>query len=1255
MTDRFRITLLLAALLPLPLMAQDVPAGRDLGPVVVAQSGPVSLLDRPARLAVRDVPLQDALSELQARSATPIVFSPTLLPGGTRVSCDCASGTVAQALNVLLAGLPLRYDVVGDYLVVERGTPARVDATPVLWASTAVDPPLTASVGAEDRPALRVVSGTIIDRLTGLAIRGASVELSPGGVRVETDADGRFHLLGRLAGAAELFVERPGYHAAAVPVDAAAEEHAIELRARVFAQQAGSIVGVVTDRTTGEPLGTVQISVEGTGFGTTSRADGRFAIVNVPRGTYTVTAQRIGYATGREENVRVASGATVQLEFALRTQALRLEEVVVTGVTDPTSGVKVPFSVGRLGAEDMPVPNMTSPIANLQGKIPGVHVSRETGQPGDEAFIQLRSPTSMIRSNQPMFVVDGVILGSTVGSSSIDIDALDIESMEVIKGAAAAALYGSRAAAGVISITTARGSDVAHNSTRVTARSETGWSDVPRDIPLATRHFYAVNQAGQFIDSEGIPTDDPNARVVNDERMMINDYPGPIYNNIRRFYRPGLFMSNSASLAQNTQATNFLISLNHYREKGTIVTNDGLERTSFRANIDHRLRDDLSLSTSVYHSRQHRDDISGGTVGEGSVFWNMMMFEPDIDLGLKDDDGNYVQQPHPQIFRENPLWRQTSRDNYHNRLRTLLSGQARFRPLSWLSLDGNVSYDRSDRTYTIYVPKGTPFVSSTDEDAASDGRLDKTEYFNDAINASAGINLLWNFGGLTTRSSGRAIMEREAYTRITADARDFWVEGVENLGVAQRMFTDGYAQDIRSNGFSWTLGLDYAGKYIGDVLLRRDGSSLFGPEARWANYYRVSAAYRMAQEDWWPFEAIGEFKMRFSQGTSGGRPSFSDRYETWSVSSSGTVSKSTLGNRFLKPEHTTEREFGLDMIFLDRYQLELTYATQETRDQIIQIPQPAVTGYSNQYQNSGTIWGETYEAALQAHLLSRGNLQWSSTLIADRMRSEFTEWNRVCYVPSVGYAFRCEGMNHTQFYGERFLSSMNDLPAWHAGSASQFAMNDDGYLVAVGDGSLSDPQWGEFVTIDGIDYRWGHPILERNEQGNLVQQVIGEGFPDFTLGWQNQLRWGNLSLFSHVHASIGGEVYNRTKQRLYQHFRHSDLDQSDKPGAERKPIDYYQTLYNANNISSHFVEPGGYLKLRELSLRYSMGPELLQTLRLDRVGTDRITLGLVGRNLFTLTEYSGFDPEVGTSNFIRADYFRWPNTRALTGLVEVTF
>ena len=1244
-----------AALLPLPLMAQglDGPVGQE--PVQLAQAAPqsASLLDRPARLAVRDLALADALTELQARSTTPIVFSPSLLPEGLRVGCSCSERTVREALERLLDGLPLGYAEVGDYVVIERRAGDVRLPRPVVLASNNAAPLGQAMSTRPEAPATRTVRGVIVDRLTGLPLRGARVGLEPGDAETLTGTDGSFLLVDAMAPGTTVRVDRPGYHAARVTVAGGSGELEVALRGKVFSSEVGSIRGRVTDRTTGEPLEGVQIMLEGTSIGTTTRDNGQYLVVNVPNGTYAVIAQRIGYATARSENVRVPSGGTAEVDFAMRTQALSLEEVVVTGVTDPTSGLKVPFTVGKLTAEDMPVPAMATPMASIQGKIPGVHISAASGQPGSEIFVQLRSPTSMIRNNQPMYVVDGVILGSNVGSSSIDIDALDIESIEVIKGAAAAALYGSRAASGVISITTSRGAGVEQGTTRLRVRSEMGSSAVPSGVPLATSHFYQVNTAGQFLDDNGVVTDDPEARVIDVDRMMDNPYGGQLFDNVGEFYQPGLFMTNAASLSQNTAATNFLLSFTNYREKGTIATNDGYERNNFRANLDHRVNEAITLSSSVYHSRSHRDDLSG------DPFWDLLMFPPDVDLGVRDEQGRYLQQPDPMLLRENPLWRQTSRDNFNDRARTLLSGQARVRPLSWLSFDGNLSYDRSDRTYTIYVPKGTPFVSSTDEDAQSDGRYDKEEHFNNALNASAGMNILWNFGALTTRSSLRALMEREEYTAIESDARDFWVEGVRNLGVAQRMFTEGYESEVRSNGYSWTLGLDYAGKYIGDLLLRRDGSSLFGPEARWRNYYRVSAAYRMAEEPWWPVEQIDEFKLRFSQGTSGGRPNFSDRYETWSVSSSGIVSKSTLGNRFLRPEHTTEREFGMDMILLDRFQLELTYATQETTDQIIQIPQPAVTGYSNQYQNSGTIEGHTYEGSLQANLVNTRDLQWSSTLIADRTRSEFTEWNRVCYVPGVGYTYRCQGMNHTQFYGESWVTSPSQLPEVHAGSASQFAINDDGYLVAVGTGSLDAPQWGDVVQIDGINYQWGHPILERDEAGNPVLGVIGEGFPDFMWGWQNQVRWKDLNFFSHVHAQVGGQVYNQTKQRLYQHYRHADLDQTGVAAERQKPIDYYQTLYEANNVNSHFVESAGFVKLRELSVRYTLGDRVMRGLRLDRAGTDRITLGLVGRNLFTISDYSGFDPEVtlGTSNsgFVRVDDFAWPNTRTITGMVEIQF
>jgi TonB-linked SusC/RagA family outer membrane protein len=1022
----------------------------------------------------------------------------------------------------------------------------------------------------------------------------------------------------------------------------------ILLTAASAVAQTGVIRGIVTDQVTGEPVQGAQVTVVGTELGQLTDADGLYTISQVNPGVYTVRARFLGRADQSRTNVTIQAGATVEVNFQLRETALRLEEIVATGVVDPIEGVKIPFSVGRLTAEDMPVPTTHSALAAIQGKVAGVSIVRGSGQPGSGVSILLRTPTSIVRNNTPMFVVDGVVL-RTGGAGTMDLESLDIENIEVVKGAAAAALYGSRASAGVISITTARGSQLGQGQTRLRVRSELGQSELPQGVPLSNRHHYALTPDGQsYVDEFGNPTQDQSVRVIAPDRFMDNPFPGQTFDNVNAFYRPGRFLTNHVSLGHNASATNFHLSFNNYREKGSIITNDGYERNNVRMNLDHRLGDQLNVSASAYHNRSFRDNLSG------SPFWDLLMYPPDVNLNARDADGGYIQQPDPTVIRENPIWRQTTRDNHQWRARTLVSGQLDFRPLHWFRMDGNVSYDRSDITSQILVPKGVPFVTSGDDDDASEGRLDLSEQFRDVYNGAASAHFLQTFGDLNTRMTLRYLLELEKSTSFSADSREFWVVDVPRMNIGQDQRTSSSTLEIQAEGYFAQLGLDYAGKYIADVLVRRDGSSLFGPENRWNTYYRTSAAYRMAEEAWWPWPGfIQEFKPRFSLGTAGGRPNFSDQYETWSVSSSGAVSKGTLGNRFLGPEHTTEMELGLDMILLNRYQLELTYAKQVTEDQLIQIPQPAVSGYSNQWQNSGEITGTTYEATLQALLVQRPDLTWSTTLVADHSQSEITEWNRVCYL--TGITHRCAGANRSEIWGDRFLTSPDELPEWHAGSRDHFAVNDEGYLVPVGaGGAWTDANWGSTVEVDGRTYEWGIPIRDQREDGSIIVQNIGNSFPDFSMGWINQVRWKGLQLHTHVHAEVGSQVYNRTKQRLYQHFRHSDMDQTGKPENEKKPIDYYQVLYNTNNTSSPFVEDAGFLKLREVALTYRLSPAALERLRFNRLGLEELRVGLVGRNLFTVTPYTGFDPEVG-GVATRQDNFGWPQTRTFTASFEVTF
>ena len=1015
------------------------------------------------------------------------------------------------------------------------------------------------------------------------------------------------------------------------------------------AQQTGTIVGVITDAVTQAPISGAQVVLQGTPMGALSNEAGRYTLNNVPVGTYQIRVTFLGRAEASRTNVLVQEGATTEVNIQMREQALRLEGVVATGVVDPIEGVKIPFSVGRLGREEMPVPTTHSALAALQGKIAGVSVSRSSGQPGTGVSILLRSPTSIVRNNSPLYVVDGVILGTSFSGTTLDLESVDIESIEVVKGAAAAALYGSRAAGGVINITTNRGQGLAINQTRITVRSEFGQSELPQGVPLSPTHHFQLNDQGQFVDVTGNPTTDPQARILASDRFMQHAWPGQTYDNISRFFNPGQFYTNHVSVGHNAESSNFYLTFNNYREKGTIVSNEGYERRNFRINLDHRLRDDLRISATAYHNRSFRDDLSG------DPFWNLLMYAPDVDLGLRDESGNFLSNPDPTESRENPIWRQTTRENHTWRARTMMNGTVNFQPLNWLRLDGTLSYDRADITRQIYVPKGIVGDLAGDDDEGTDGRLDLREEYADVLNASVSANLLRNFGDLTTRLTVRYLMETEENTTFGSDSREFWVRNVPSMGIGQDQRTYSSSSNVEAEGYFAQLGLDYQGKYISDLLVRRDGSSLFGPGNRWNSYYRVSGAWRLSEEIWWPFPALGEFKLRASQGTAGGRPNFADQYETWSVSSSGAVSKGTLGNRNLGPELTTETELGIDLIAFNRFNVELTWARQVTSDQIIQIPQPAISGYSNQWQNSGTIEGSTLEATIQALIMQRPDFTWSATVVADRSTSEITEWNRVCYFTNSGLTMRCAGANRSEIWGDRFLTGRQDLPAWHQGSGDHFQVNDDGYLVAVGAGnSWQDGLWGTEVEVDGVTYPWGMPIIERDEGGNVLIQRIGEFFPDATVGLINQFRVRGLDVHAHLHAAIGGQVYNRTKQRLYQHFRHADLNQAGKAEEQKKPIDYYQVLYNTNNSTSHFVDDAGYLKLREVAVRYSLRDEGLARLGLNRLGFERMTLGLIGRNLLTFTSYDGYDPEVG-SVAVRHDNFNWPNTRTLTGMVEISF
>jgi TonB-linked SusC/RagA family outer membrane protein len=863
--------------------------------------------------------------------------------------------------------------------------------------------------------------------------------------------------------------------------------------------QTGSLRGTVRNSENNATLPGAQISIETLRIGTVANADGRYALPRVPAGTHTVTVTLIGFAPERRSVTVAANEATVA-DFLLKTQVLSMSELVVTGVTEATSTARLPFTVAKVTREDMPVAPKTAEAA-IQGKVAGGTVVQST-QPGEASAIMLRTPVSINRNIEPLIVVDGTILTANV----VDISSLDIESVEVIKGAAAASLYGSRAGAGVIQIRTTRGSSIPENKTRLTMRTEMGSSGIPHPIGWSKYHPLRQNAQGQWLNNRDSVVEKRSQAANKVVPFQDGSYPSTVYDNVQALFDPGVTNTTHASFGYNGGNTSWLATGSFQRVQGVTLELDGYRRADFRVNLDHRLANAVSFSASLFHLRSKQDDAFGG------AFFDFIQIAPDVNLLEPDADGTkYSFQPDDAGIRPNPLYGLATQTHEDKRQRTLGSLDIRYNPLSWVGFDINGSYDRSDRNNVDYVPKGVKTSNYQDGDPGSLARFSGQT---SGLNASAGMSLSRDFGSLRTRTTGRALMERLDRDEIQANGSNFTVGGLPDLDAITVPQVTSLEETVRSTGYFLTSDLDWADKYIFSGLVRRDGSSLFGDEQRWHSYYRVSGAYRMTEEPWWPIQQINEFKLRYSRGTAGGRPNFADRYEVFTVQTGAGLSLTTLGNPRLKPEHSTEQEFGIDIVALSRLSLQLTYAKQKTTDELVSVPLARIFGFGNRWENAGTIEGHTYEATLEARLIDRRDLRWSMNVIADRSRNKITAYNRPCHTDNFGW--RCAGEPLGMIYGNKWLTSANELHFTAQSSSDQFQVNDDGYLVWVGQGlswtdgvagkctkTTANPDgncWGTTGTVGGRTYPWGMPILLVDSAGTTMRVKIGDSNPDFHWG-----------------------------------------------------------------------------------------------------------------------------------------------------------
>lgn len=1074
------------------------------------------------------------------------------------------------------------------------------------------------------------------------------------------------------------------------------------------AQQAGSVTGLVTQQGTGAPIEGAQVVLEGTQFRGVTQSSGRFLILNVPAGTYTLRVQMIGY-TDVERSVTVTAGQSATVNVAMQYDVISLNEIVVTGVAGATQKVKLPFTVDQLNAQEIPVPQVSAASA-IQGKVAGATVISGSGRPGSSPTILLRGPTSINaagRSQEPLYIVDGVILAD--GTGMADLDALDIENIEVVKGAAAASLYGSRAANGVVQITTKRGRGLDGDVVRYTVRSEFGRSSLPGRFNLTQRHQFAMTDDGKFIDNKGNPCEwlsCPSVKLAGQKALPGADadawntiqreaWPGKTYDHVADFFTEGAFMQHYVAAQGRSGGTNFHVSYTNVSEEGVMPGQEGFDRHNFRLNLDQTLGHNLTLSGTSFYSRSTQN---GFPESQGNPLFRLSRMPAGVNLRACVDDPNkdctgagdrlnrLIIEPDPFNENDNPLYMLLNRQWTTERGRFMGSANLRWSPLDWFDMDANVSYDRLDYHEEDYYPKGYRDIRNSAglRNGALYQYTDVTEGLNASITASFRANL-GDWG--TNRTQVRYLWEQEDYRWHWGDGYEFAVADVPTQGNLNQdnITASSGVQPTRSDGYFLITNFDLKDRYIIDALLRNDGSSLFGPNERRHWYHRLGLAWRVSQEDWFNVAGINEFKLRYSHGSAGGRPRWSAQYETYNVGS-GIVSPVTLGNRDLRPEHSVEQEFGVDLVLFDRMTATVNYATTTTTDQILQVPQSPWKGFSSRWENAGTLESNTFEASLDLRVIERPNFSWTTRFIYDRTRQKITELSVPAYTTGVSgqgmdaVFYVREGEALGTFYGTQIATSCDHLP--EGVSCDGFAINDDGFLVWVGDAGSPDKGWETYTDADGkTRYWWGTEGPEINGakvmwgtpfKGLCVDRVSGEQTdycelgrttPDYKFSLMNTITWGNLSIYGLIDAVQGVSVYNQPLQWSVFEYYSGIMDQSGLPEEKQKPLGYYNALYGVSGLapSSRFVEDGSFVKLRELSFRYRFSGEMLGSIPGLRA-FDGITLHLVGRNLYTWTDYDGYDPEVGrgggttgSAALARVDGYNYPNFRTWTLGAELNF
>ncbi len=1022
-----------------------------------------------------------------------------------------------------------------------------------------------------------------------------------------------------------------------------------------------TIKGVVTSATDGEPLVGVSVQVAGTATGSITNLDGEFS-VQANQGQ-TLVFSYIGFLT---QEVKV--GAQTIMNVVLKEDHETLSEVVVVGYGQMRRS-DLTGAVTSVNDEAIKKSVPTSIDQVLQGRAAGVQITTNSGTPGGSTSIRIRGTNSLNATNQPIFVIDGVVVDSSIDDETSNplssINPSDVVSMDILKDASATAIYGARASNGVVMITTKRGKT---GEAIITYDGYIGWQSMPKYLDMQNLQEYAVRSNARA-----------EANIISASDYYVNtDVLGEGTDWQRELFRSAMQTNHSLSITGGSEAATYAISTGYLNQDG-IALGSSFERLTFRGNIDANMKKWLKggLSFSMSDSKQNV-----GT--DNDIIMYALQSQP--ATAVTTATGSY-DGPDDQWMPDNQVALAELRTNYNKKENFRINAYLEANLYKGLTFKTELSQDYNLNRYYYYEPDYT-FGVKTNETRTGKWTKTNTKY--------------WSWRNILTYNNTFAQVHTINAMLGQEMSANHWETQVSNAtGYLSNSATDpsagdssessgtGYQNDSSIASFFGRAFYSYDDRYLLTATLRRDGSSRFAKGNRWGWFPSAAFAWKISNESFMQdIEEIDNLKLRLGWGATGnqnvGDWAYMALLSTKTTPWGNGVLNSNSANPNLKWETTYSYNVGFDLnMFNSRIEFVADFYYKKTKDLLLQVSLPAFLGTegygaaSEPWTNIGSVRNMGMELTLNTVNIDRKGFQWSTNIVFSMNRNKVlsldTDTGALPYDLQIGsdtstVTYSMPGYAIGQFWGYKVIGRFDEPTDFYYTDA-----NGNLQQVAITSGSTiseSGTWLGDFIFEDVN----GDGVIDTDDE-----QIIGNPEPKFTYGIGNTFSWKGFDLTIFLSGSYGNDILNYNKRWLDISGSNSNVlascswaivEKIDPDGPDNYR-NYHVTGVNGPNalaarmytssgtnmnwrVSDYYIEDGSYLRIKNVSLAYNFPRKWLRATPLTGV---KAYVNI--QNLYTWTNYSGYDPEVGAlygnALYTGIDYGRYPSPKTYTFGATVSF